>query len=194
MWWEVNQGPGRIGEDKQQYHACHLGFVQEKNVSKTSSLYHCWLLLHTYSRFSVILKLKMKKSESGSSTDGILAPLLVHQHAPKGWILIGNLIDMHGSLWNQTSIYERFILKNKWICCNNILQTRLMYLNYVFFQFNVIIACTPYTKSKFKKVRLPKHNIDKEAVVVKVASLPPPPIFGVVPHALLILPSPPLNY
>ena len=99
MWWEVNQGPGQIGEDKRQHHTCHLGFVsKEKNVSKTSSLYHCWLLLHTYSRFSVILKLKMKKSESGSSTDGILAPLLVHQHAPKGWILIGNIIDMHGSL------------------------------------------------------------------------------------------------
>ena len=69
-----------------------------------------------------------------------------------------------------------------------------MYLNSVFFQFNVINVCTPFTKSKFTKVRVTKHNIDKEAIVVKVASLPPsPPIFGVVPHALLILPSPPLN-
>ena len=53
----------------------------------------------------------------------------------------------------------------------------------------MINACTPYSKSKFTKVRLPKQNIDKEADVVKVASLlpPPPPIFGVVHYKDLVV-------
>ena len=51
---------------------------------------------------------------------------------------------MHGSLQNQTSIYVRFVEKNKCVCTKGMLENGLMY-SYEAFISNVINASSEYT-------------------------------------------------